>query len=186
MSINPPGRTPFGAFFFPCTVRRSRHKRSRYNNPFRHLPCNRARGRSRVVRHMKAEKSADEANRSHAEPSTAVANASPGSAYCASSYACAHKPSTRSWNTSLRSAWRVVKCRYNVADPTPACRAISSREPSAPYLVKASPAAASEQPTKAHAEPLTLLVEDNTDEWGRPSIFARLEGRGQWMTPAFN
>ena len=43
-----------------------------------------------------------------------------------------------------------------------------------------------ELPTEALQEPLTLLVEDNTGGKGRPTVFARLEWRGQRMTPTFN
>ena len=35
-------------------------------------------------------------------------------------------------------------------------------------------------------EPQTLLVEDNAGGKGRPTVFARLEWRGQRMTPSFN
>ena len=43
-----------------------------------------------------------------------------------------------------------------------------------------------ELPPEALQEPLTLLVEDNAGGKGRPTVFARLEWRGQRMTPAFN
>ena len=42
-----------------------------------------------------------------------------------------------------------------------------------------------ELPPEALQEPLTLLVEDNTDGRRWPTVFARLEGRGTRMTPAF-
>ena len=43
-----------------------------------------------------------------------------------------------------------------------------------------------ELPPEALQEPLTLLVEDNTGGKGRPTVFARLEWRGQRMTPTFD
>lgn len=43
-----------------------------------------------------------------------------------------------------------------------------------------------ELPPEALQEPLTLLVEDNIGGKGRPTVFARLEWRGQRMTPSFD
>ena len=43
-----------------------------------------------------------------------------------------------------------------------------------------------ELPTEALMEPLTLIVEDNAGGKGRPTVFARLEWRGQRKTPTFD
>ena len=43
-----------------------------------------------------------------------------------------------------------------------------------------------ELPAEALQEPLTLIVEDNAGGRGRPTVFVRLEWRGQRMAPAFN
>ena len=71
-------------------------------------------------------------------------------------------------------------------DQSACCSSTSSSQAWKPTLARVFLSRLLELPIEALTEPLILIVEDNAGGKGRPTVFARLEWRGTWMTPTFN